>query len=406
MPYTVRKFHRRGCPRYTNAEASCSCKAPSWQADVSTARRRLRRNFKTRAEALTWAQDMDAAAIHGQVVAAPSRMTVREAWSEFERAAGAGEVLNRNGRPFAASTLAGYRRTMGARVLPLIGHRQLAELTRADAQGLVDRLTARAAPATVRNTFCPLQTLYRWAARRDLVRVDPTREVELPRGRGRRERIAQPVEARELIAALPDDQRALWATAFYAGLRRGELRALSVDDLDLDGGVLHVRRSTCPQTREAKEPKTSAGARTVPLIGELRTLLREHLLRTGRRGDDLVFGQTPRSPFEPSTVRRRAHVAWGWRWVPGKRQRDGSMTAGTFEASRPDALQPIALHEARHTAASFLIAAGVTGKALTSYMGHSSTATTEDVYGHLLDGHEQVAGRQLEAFLAAAVGAE
>ncbi len=56
--------------------------------------------------------------------------------------------------------------------------------------------------------------------------INPTTGLELAAARGSCERIASPAEAAELVATLPDEDRALWATAFYAGLRRGELRAL------------------------------------------------------------------------------------------------------------------------------------------------------------------------------------
>jgi hypothetical protein len=49
--------------------------------------------------------------------------------------------------------------------------------------------------------------------------VNPTSGIQLPAVRGRRERIASPAEAQQLIAALPPSDRALCATAMYAGLR-------------------------------------------------------------------------------------------------------------------------------------------------------------------------------------------
>ena len=38
----------------------------------------------------------------------------------------------------------------------------------------------------------------------------------------------------------------MWATAFYAGLRRGELLALQWEDVDLDQRLIHVTRSWDP----------------------------------------------------------------------------------------------------------------------------------------------------------------
>ena len=72
----------------------------------------------------------------------------------------------------------------------------------------------------------PLRAIYRQALALDEVAVNPTSGVQLPAVRGKRERIASPAEAAQLIAALPQRDRAIWATAMYAGLRSGELQAL------------------------------------------------------------------------------------------------------------------------------------------------------------------------------------
>ncbi len=58
------------------------------------------------------------------------------------------------------------------------------------------------------------------------------------------------------------------------------------------------------------------------------------------------------------------------------------------------------LHQARHTYASFMIAAGVNAKALASYMGHSSITVTIDLYGHLMPGSEAEAAGLLDGYLA------
>lgn len=62
------------------------------------------------------------------------------------------------------------------------------------------------------------------------------------------------------------------------------------------------------------------------------------------------------------------------------------------------------LHQARHSYASFMIAAGVNAKALSTYMGHSSIKVTFDLYGHLMPGSESEAAQLLDAFLAQANG--
>ena len=192
--------------------------------------------------------------------------------------------------------------------------------------------------------------------------------------RGRRDRFASPEEAEKLIAAVPLGDQALWASAFYAGLRLGELRALRWSDLDLATVVIRVERSW-----DAKEgyvePKSRAGRRTVPIPVVLRDFLVEHRMRQ-RRDTGLVFGRTADRPFNPSSVQRRAASAW-----------------------KEAELKPITLHECRHTFASLMIAAGVNAKALSSYMGHSSVMITLYRYGHLMPGNETEAAELLDAYL-------
>jgi hypothetical protein len=66
---------------------------------------------------------------------------------------------------------------------------------------------------------------------------------------------------------------------------------------------------------------------------------------------------------------------------------------------REDALDPILLHDCRHTFASLMIAAGVNAKALSTYMGHANISITLDRYGHLMPGSEDEAAELLDAYL-------
>jgi len=99
------------------------------------------------------------------------------------------------------------------------------------------------APQTVRNAVFPLRAIYRRALARSEVHLSPTQGLALPAVRRRRDRVARPAEARALIAAAPQADRAVWATALYAGLRRGELQALRWSDVDLERGLIRVERS-------------------------------------------------------------------------------------------------------------------------------------------------------------------
>ena len=217
--------------------------------------------------------------------------------------------------------------------------------------------------------------------------MNPTSNLRLPNGSKPRERAASATEAAELLAALPEADRALWATAFYAGLRRGELRALRFDDIDLAAGVIRVERGWDDVAGDI-EPKSAKGKRTVPITSTLRDCLTELKASTGRDGADFVFGQHRDRPFTPSYIRKRAADAW--------------KAENEERAEKKIApLVPIGLHECRHTFVSLMHDAGLTLERIGDYVGHSSTYMT-DRYRHLLEGHEQEAARLLDAYLARA----
>jgi integrase len=172
----------------------------------------------------------------------------------------------------------------------------------------------------------------------------------------------------------------VWATAMYAGLRLGELRALRWEDVDLGAGVIRVKRSWDPKAGEI-EPKSRVGRRTVVIPAVLGDPdIPGHLVAHRIRAQDpdrLVFGNGSH-PFAPTRVRVRALKAWA-------------------EAE----LDPITLHEARHTYASIMIDAGANAKAISTYMGHSSIQVTYDRYGKLMPGNEDQVRALLDAYLGA-----
>ena len=350
----------------------CDC---PWQAAVYSKRdgKKLRKQFATKAEAVGWRTDASSA-VRRNVLRAATSTTLAEAAQAWFDGARAGVIRNRSGDVYKPSAVRGYEQGWRLRIKPEIGHKRLSEVTRTDLQDLVDQLVASGLnPSTVVVTLLPLRAIYKRAVARSELAVNPTIGLEMPAVRGGRDRIASPDEGRKLLDALPKGDRPLWATAMYAGLRRGELMALRVEDIDLAAGVIHVRRGW---DEKVGEIKTKSGKdRRVPIAAALRVHLAEHLLRLGRR-EGLVFGMTASRPFTGTPVTERAGKAW-----------------------RAAKLTRITLHECRHTFASLMIAAGVNAKALSVYMGHANIAITMDRYGHLMPGNEDQAAGLLDAYL-------
>jgi integrase len=384
--------HARACPAGNDPEARCRCR-PSYRAAVWSQRdrKRLRKTFPSLAAARAWRQDAGGAVRRG-AMRAPDGTTVHAAWKTLEADMESGAARTRSGAPYKPSATRSYGEAMRLRVLPSLGARKLPQVTHGDVQALVDRLIADGLDAsTIRNTLLPLRVLYRRAIRRGLATVNPTSDLELPSVTGKRDRVATPAEAAELLAALPeaDGLRALYGTAFYAGLRRGELLALEwgEEGVDLDTGILRVHRSWDPGAGVFVEPKSEAGKRDVPIASVLRPLLAAWRLQAGRR-EGLVFGDGS-VPLDPRSVARRTATAW-------KR-------ANTERAENELApLEPIGLHEARHTYASTMLAAGVGARVVAELMGHADAGLVWKRYGHVLPGAEVEAVAAFDAYQASA----
>jgi integrase len=376
----VRRRHSAGCPAKTASDARCNCNA-GYEATVydPRARRKIRKTFATVAAARTWRSDA-AQGVRRGTIRASEPMTVNDAADELVAGMNAATIRTRSGDRYKPSTVRAYRESLELHVRADLGAMRLGDVQRRHVQALADRLVADGHSAsTVRNALLPLRVIYRRAIRDGVVAVNPCTGIDLPANRSERVEIVSVDHAGALVAALEAERdRALWAIAFYAGLRRGELMALRWGDVDLAAGVLRVERAYDPKAREYVDPKSRAGRRRVPIAAVLRSHLLELALASDRSDPDaLVLGDEPRKPFDYDTAIGRARDAW----------------------ANAD-LEPVGLHAARHTAASVMIAAGVNVKALSEFLGHSSITITLDRYGHLLPGSIAEATTLLDAFLA------
>lgn len=340
MAAGIRRRHSTNC--ISRSTGKCDCNA-GWEAWVFSPRdnKKVRKTLPTHSAARAWRAQAQRDVRLGALRASHD-MTLRQAHKLWQDGAREGTIRNRSGDEYKPSALRGYEQSMRLHVLPALGAHKLGRITTSDIQALVERLQeAGMSASTIRNALLPLRAIFRRACARDGLPINPTRGVELPAVRGGRDRIASPAEAARLLAALPEEDRAIWATAMYAGLRLGELRALQDEHVDLKAGLIRVEASW-----DAREgliaPKSRAGTRTVPIPKVLSSHLARHRLARGASGG-LFFGRTPEIPFQPTSVVNRARRSW-----------------------KEAGMEPITLHEARHTFASMMIAAGVNAKALST----------------------------------------
>lgn len=371
----IRPRHARSCPQNprNGREGRCTCK-PTYQTAVYDAGtgKRVWRSFATHSAARAWRDDAKVAVRKGELSGdrGPRLNDAADAWLV---GIVAGTITNRSGDRFKPVTIRDYRRIFRVRIRPALGHLHLDEITAKDVQAFVDDLVRDGvAPATIDAAVTPLKAFFRRAVARGEARVNPTIGIEKPGVRCAPRPVVSPAQAAAMIDALDGADKVLWAVAFYTGMRRGELIALRREDVDLATGVLHVQRGWDEREGEIA-PKSRSGRRKVPVAAVLRDHLDQHLLdHHGPR----VF----ESPSWIAKAAKRARAVW--------------------EAA---GLPTVTLHAARHTFASFAIAAGMNAKTLCVIMGHADIATTFDKYGHLLPGSEDEAAARLDAYFAQTV---
>jgi integrase len=338
--------HQAGC--LVNGGGRCDC-TPSYFGTVYD--RRRKRNLRTRRQQTDQAAraariDLRDAVERG-VAAGGDGISLSEARERFIGAAREGRALNKQGRRYKPGSIDNIETVLRAHVEPTLGTRPLVAIKRGEVQGIVDELTPNMSGSRIRDVVSGLRSLYRWAQNRDLAAHDPAALVRLPAMNATPvERIASPAEFAALLAALPTNNALPYALAGYAMGRRAQIIRLRWTDVDLNAGALEWGV-------EWEARKYDASHRVVPLVPPLRTLLERAHLEHGRPWDGLVCPP---------------HAAWA---------RTGLLNTGwltkrvtpVWEAKK---LEPISLHEARHSGATWLDAAGVTPKIASVLMGHAT----------------------------------
>jgi integrase len=324
-------------------------------------------SFKSEKEAKQFAAGVETDKVRGLFIAPTGgRVKLGERWAIYEKSS----VDLRNSTRARNST---YART---HILPRFENVRIGDISKDDVQEWVNGLVASGlAPATVQKLYQLLARLLQDAVDARLIASTPCVRIKLPKSQHVEQRFLEPHEV-ELLSNCIDERFRVWVMlAAYSGLRAGELFGLRRSRLNLTAGKVSVQETLVDVngTLEWHEPKTRAGRREVPLP---RFLVDELLEQTaGLVPDDLVFEAPYGGPIRLGNFRRRV-------WAP---------------AIADAGLEPLRIHDLRHTAVAFWIAAGASPKEIAVRAGHRSVVTVLDRYGHLLQTSEDHVTSALDA---------
>lgn len=307
---------------------------------------------------------------------------LREARERFVTAAREGRALNKRGKRYKRTAIDNVEECLRVHVEPMLGGKRLADIRRGQVQAIVDELTPKLSGSRVRAIVNALRSLYRWAQDRDLVAHDPAALVRLPAMDATPiERVASPAEFGQLLAALPLDVALPYALAGYGMGRRAQIIRLRWTDIDLDVGAIEWGV-------ELDARKYEASRRVVPAVPPLLALLKRRYMEQGRPKVGLVC--PPQADWASTGL-----LNTGWLATRARKE---------WKKAK---LRPITLQEARHTAATWLDAAGVPPKVASVLMGHATparqpgaAAITLARYTHALPEDIEHAREQLSAYLA------
>jgi integrase len=290
------------------------------------------------------------------------------------------EATRLNRRASTRSRDASYLRSL---ILPTFDDRQLGAIQPNEIREWVADLENRGySPATIAKAYQIVSRCFRVAVSDGVVPRTPCRDIKLPRNDRDERRFLSPTEVEQLADAMKNRYRLVVLTAAYSGLRLGELAALRLDDLDFLRRTLRVDEQLSRQgsSRMAPGPlKSKKAYRTIGIPAFLADGLAAHL-SAYPSSTDFVFSHESGGPLDYGRFRRR-------HWHPAV-----ELSVG----------EPCTPHDLRHTHVAMLIADGQSPRYIADRLGHKSTRTVLDIYGHLYEDADEAAMEGLELLRGAA----
>ena len=286
-------------------------------------------------------------------------------------------------RPSSHQTYKGY---IENHIKPNIGDIPIEKLTSLQLQkfyrlllteGRIPRIESEKQPKglsakTVRNINQVISSAMDMAVRHKLILSNPTEGCELPKVEHRE---MKTLPAEQLGAFLREAKESGVYELYYldlaTGLRRRELLGLKWEDVDLQNGIIHVRRQVARVDGEVKELplKTKNSYRNISISQDAVAMLEE---MEAHRSSDYVFPSSTGGPISPDSVNNMLH-----------------------RVLKRAGLPSIRFHDLRHTFATLALQNGVDIKTVSGMLGHFSAGFTLDTYAHVTTSAQKEAAKTM-----------
>ena len=289
-------------------------------------------------------------------------------------------------------TYESYEGAVRLHIAPAIGKIRLGKLTAENIQAMVnDKSHSGLAPRTVEYIHSVLSRALNRAVKWDLVRRNVAKLATTPRVPRKLLSPLTPDEARVFLKHIRGDRNeALFTVAMALGLRKGEALGLRWEDVDIEKGTLTVRYALQRRKGQGKvlvEPKSERSRRTIHMPDVVVKALRAHRARQSK--ERLAAG---------SAWKDTGHL---FTTTIGSPMDERRVLNDFKKALRAAKLPERRFHDARHTAASLLLAQGVSPRTIMEVLGHSQITLTLNTYAHVMPAMLEDAAGKMDAILGA-----
>ena len=340
-----------------------------WQASWSdpTGKRR-HKMFGRKKDANAFLDEVKRQLHYGTYIHDEATITVEKAAESYLKS-GAVRVLE-------PATQANYEQHIRLYIFPHLGQTLLTKLTEGMICDVLDIVADQRSPDMAKRVLGTLNRVIKNAQRYNLVgrNVIVDKSIKAPRSEPYMKRLP---ERHELVALLNSNEgkrHTFLLTAILTGLRLGEMRALSWEDVRFDERLIRVRKAS-RANGSMKRTKSLSGFRDIPMSGTLVLELKKWRLQCPASSLDLVFPNGFGNVESGSNIRQRIFIP--------------AMKAAGLTTKAPSKVhdvvdQPVfRFHDLRHAAAALFIEQGMGPKRVQELMGHSSIQVTFDIYGYL-----------------------
>lgn len=271
------------------------------------------------------------------------------------------------------STQLGVKSVLNKHIIPALGQVQLKDLDAERVQRFTSGLEMSA--KSVRNAYIALRMVWKTARAWGYVSHDPFEGIVLPKRGPRRVFSFSLEDVKRILAAATEPEKTFYWLAAETGLRAGELAGITIDDIDLSGGVINVRQSVW--RGKIQTPKSQAAVRSFALSAELCAHIRKHLLKWRPNAARLVFSTRNGTPWDCNLlVKRKFHKL--------------------LDALK---IERCGLHAFRHAVASIMDRLDVPVKTRQVRLGHSDPIITLGTYTHAVSADDRHIAEQLGQML-------